>query len=182
MFKRYCIWPSLSPLVFASLVTGTVIFTRKSPFVITLRFIKEGVWSLYRLLFFDTLIPPFVISFFWTLRLLTGSFQNRSLTHLRCSHWSFYPAVTLSVALPVEFSFLFFIHIFGPTGFFLFSTFSIFSRTRFLFYTFLYIRIELLWEWDLCFLSIPPQIPKDWNLQALNKTASCICVSHGLST
>ena len=126
-------------LDFSSWVMGTRILTGKSQLllVITICFIKEDVWSLYRFLFFDTLIPPsFVISFFWTLCLLTGSFQNRSLTHLRCSPWPFGPTVTLSVALLVEFSFCF-SHIFGPTGFFLFSTFSIFSCTRFLFYTFL---------------------------------------------
>jgi len=109
-------------------------------------------------------------------------FSEQEPSHLRCSPWSFDPAVTLNVALPVEFSFFYFSHVYlfpGPTGFFLFSTFSIFSRTRFFFYTFLYIRIELLLRKDeiLCLLSVPPQIPKDKNFRLFERLSrACVWV------
>ena len=136
---------------------GARIFTRKSLFllVITLWFIKEGVWSLYRFMFFDTLIAPSFLQFhpLWTLCMLTGYFQNRSLTHLRCSPWLFGLAVTLSVALPVEFfSSIFRIYIWTNGIFPLFYSFNFFSYPIPLLHLPLY-QNWIAWEkWDPCFI------------------------------
>ena len=145
MFKNYWIWPSLSPSVFCFFGHGDSNFYKKIstcnyPLIYKGRCLVLISSSVFLYPYFSF---SFAILFFLNVTPVDSFFPNMSLTHLRCSPLPFGTAVTLSVALPVDFSFsVFRIYIFGPTGFFLFSTFSIFSRTRFLFYTFLYIRIE----------------------------------------